>query len=109
MPLLGVAGSYGAVVAVFVVLASTISLVVTPSLTYMADVTGQVGASSFGVSFGVYNFAWGAGLLAGPAAGGLLYETIGFERLLLVWPPVVLLTALLLARFGDEPRPQRSL
>ena len=90
----------------FIVLASTISLVVTPSLTYMANATGQAGASSFGVSFGLYNFAWGAGLMAGPAAGGLLYETIGFERLLLVWPPVVLVTALLLARFGDERLPE---
>ncbi len=109
MPLLGMAGSYGAAVAVFILLASTISLVVTPSLTYMANATGQAGASSFGVSFGVYNFAWGAGLMAGPAVGGLLYETIGFERLLFVWPPVVLATALLLARFGDERLPERSL
>jgi predicted MFS family arabinose efflux permease len=109
MPLLGLAGSYGAVVAVFLVLASTISLVVTPSLTYMANATGRVGASSFGVSFGVYNFAWGAGLMAGPAVGGLLYETIGFERLLMVWPPVVLATALLLARFGNERAAARSL
>jgi DHA1 family solute carrier family 18 vesicular amine transporter 1/2 len=109
MPLLGLVVSYGAVVTVFIVLASTISLVVTPSLTYMANATGQAGASSFGVSFGLYNFAWGAGLMAGPAAGGFLYETIGFERLLLVWPPVVLMTALLLARFGDERLPERSL
>jgi multidrug resistance protein len=109
MPLLGVVGSYSAVVVVFIVVASTISLVVTPSLTYMANATGQAGASSFGVSFGLYNFAWGAGLMAGPAAGGFLYETIGFGRLLLVWPPVVLITALLLARFGHERLPERSL
>jgi MFS transporter, DHA1 family, solute carrier family 18 (vesicular amine transporter), member 1/2 len=109
MPLLGLAGSYGAVVAVFIVLASTISLVVTPSLTYMANATGQAGASSFGVSFGLYNFAWGAGLMAGPAIGGVLYETIGFGRLLVVWSPVVLVTALLLAHFGSERVPDRPL
>jgi predicted MFS family arabinose efflux permease len=61
------------------------------------------------VSFGLYNLAWGAGLLAGPALGGVLYETIGFERLLLVWPPVVLGAALLLATFGDERLPEPSL
>jgi predicted MFS family arabinose efflux permease len=109
MPVLGQIGSYGAVVAVFTILAATFSLVVTPSLAYMANATAQAGSSSFGVSFGLYNFAWGAGLLAGPALGGVLYETIGFERLLLVWPPVVLSAALLLARFGDEHLPQPSL
>jgi DHA1 family solute carrier family 18 vesicular amine transporter 1/2 len=109
MPVLGQIGSYGAVVAVFTILAATLSLVVTPSLTYMANATAQAGSSSFGVSFGLYNFAWGAGLLAGPALGGVLYETIGFERLLFVWPPVVLSAALLLARFGDERLTERSL
>jgi DHA1 family solute carrier family 18 vesicular amine transporter 1/2 len=109
MPLLGLAESYGALVVVFIVLASAVSLVVTPSLANMANTTGQAGATSFGVSFGLYNFAWGVGLMAGPAIGGFLYETIGFERLLVVWPPLVLTTALMLVRFGDERLPERSL
>jgi DHA1 family solute carrier family 18 vesicular amine transporter 1/2 len=109
MPLLGVVGGYGAVVVVFIAVTSAISLVVTPSLAYMANATGQAGASSFGVSFGLYNFAWGAGLMAGPAAGGFLYETIGFGRLLLVWPLAVLITALVLGRFGHERLAERSL
>ena len=39
------------------------------------------GFESFGVAYGLYNFAWALGLLAGPAAGGFLYERMGFERL----------------------------
>jgi multidrug resistance protein len=100
LPMLGQASSFGTAVSLFVVLAALVSLVVTPSLTYMAEATAAAGVASFGVSYGVYNVAWGAGLLGGPALGGFLFERIGFPMLTLVWPPIVIATAILLARFG---------
>ena len=55
-----------------------IATFVTPSLTYMAEATSEAGSQSFGVAYGLYNFAWAIGLLIGPALGGFLYERIGF-------------------------------
>jgi MFS family permease len=64
----------------------------------MAEATSQAGVESFGVAYGLYNFAWGAGLLAGPAIGGFAYERLGFDRLMLLWMPAVLAITILLAR-----------
>ena len=80
--------------------AATLSLVVTPSLTYMAEASANAGAASFGVSYGLYNFAWGCGLLGGPAVGGVLYQGIGFTRMLLIWPLFVLGAAVWLVLAG---------
>src|SRR5205823_8898061 len=60
---------------------------ITPSLSFMAEATSDAGIRSFGVAYGLYNLAWGAGLLAGPALGGFLFERMGFARLLLAWSP----------------------
>jgi hypothetical protein len=64
----------------------------------MAEATSAAGVESFGVSYGVYNFAWGVGLLVGPAIGGYLFEQLGFARLTFVWTSLVLATTILLAR-----------
>ena len=58
---------------------SAVALVITPSLAYMAEATSSAGVGSFGVGYGLYNMAWGAGLLGGPALGGFLFERIGFR------------------------------
>ena len=84
-------------------LGAAIALVVTPSLAYMAEATSAAGVASFGVSYGLYNFAWGVGLLAGPAVGGFLFERLGFPRLTLVWMPLVLATTILLVLKADAP------
>ena len=34
----------------------------------------RAGVGSFGVGYGLYNMAWGAGLLGGPAIGGFVFE-----------------------------------
>ena len=54
-------------------------MIITPSLAYMAEATSSAGAGSFGVGYGLYNMAWGVGLLGGPALGGFLFERIGLR------------------------------
>jgi MFS family permease len=56
----------------------------------MGEATTAAGVRSFGVSYGLYNLAWGAGLLSGPALGGFLFERLGFWRLMLVWAPMLI-------------------
>jgi MFS family permease len=102
MPLLAQVETFGGAVALYLLQAATLSMVVTPSLAYMAEAGARAGAASFGVSYGLYNFAWGCGLLGGPAVGGVLYERIGFTRLLLAWPLFVVGTAVWLARTGAD-------
>jgi predicted MFS family arabinose efflux permease len=103
MPVVSRATSFESAVALYLLLGSAIALVVTPSLAFMAEATSAAGVTSFGVSYGVYNFAWGVGLLTGPAIGGFLFERLGFARLTLVWMPLVLATTILLALKADAP------
>ena len=71
---------------------------VTPSLTYMAEATSSAGSDSFGVAYGLYNFAWSFGLLIGPALGGALYERLGFVRLCAIWAVAIVMVLAALAR-----------
>ena len=76
-----------------------IALIITPSLAYMAEVTAFAGGESFGVGYGIYNIAWGVGLLGGPALGGLLFERVGLRALLLIgWSVAVIVASLALIR-----------
>jgi len=108
LPILSRAWSFQSAAGLYVLQAAAIALVITPSLTYMADVVSRTRGGSFGVAYGLYNFAWGVGLLTGPAIGGFLYERIGFSRLTLAWTPLVIAMTILLAgarvRSGDATR-----
>jgi DHA1 family solute carrier family 18 vesicular amine transporter 1/2 len=96
LPLLSLASSYRSAIAVYVICAAAVSMIITPSLTYMAEATSNAGAGSFGVGYGLYNMAWGAGLLGGPALSGFMFERMGFGWLMLMWaPPLVVVTWLL--------------
>jgi len=75
----------------------TLALMITPSLAYMGEATSLSRAASSGVAYGLYNMAWGVGLLSGPAIGGFLFERLGFSRLVLVWAPALLLITWFLA------------
>jgi len=108
MPLVARADTYRGAVFLFLFQAAALSLVVAPSLSYMAEVSASTSPGSFGASYGLYNFAWGCGLLAGPAAGGALYERIGFLRLLMVWPLLVLGAAVWLAAEQKRGAPHRG-
>lgn len=105
MPLLGRAETFGEALALYLLLAAALSMVVTPSLSFMAEAGARAGAASFGVSYGLYNFAWGCGLLVGPAAGGVLYQRVGFARTLIIWPVLTLASALWLGRSVWAPVP----
>ena len=98
LPLLGRAWSFQSAVALFVLHAACASMAITPSLAFMGEATSNAGVESFGVAYGLYNLAWGAGLLGGPAAGGYLYERIGFTKLSVAWSPVLILVACALSR-----------
>ena len=96
LPVLGRIWNFESAVFFTVLNAAAMALLVTPSLAYMAEATSAAGVGSFGVAYGVYNFAWAIGLLAGPAVGGMLYELVGFQRLVLLWAPLAILSTLLI-------------
>jgi DHA1 family solute carrier family 18 vesicular amine transporter 1/2 len=98
LPTLSLATSYETAIVYYVICAGTISMIITPSLAYMAEATAGAGAGSFGVGYGLYNMAWGAGLLGGPALSGFLYERMGFGWLMLIWAPPLVTVAYLLGR-----------
>jgi MFS transporter, DHA1 family, solute carrier family 18 (vesicular amine transporter), member 1/2 len=97
LPVLGLMSSFGSAATLYLVNVVPIAMVVTPSLTYMAEATSMAGVGSFGVAYGLYNFAWALGLLIGPSVGGAMYERLGFQSLLFVWAPGVVLTTALIA------------
>jgi len=103
IPVLGFAWSYSSALVLFVLAAATGVFVITPSLAFMGEATSDAGVRSFGVSYGLYNLAWGAGLLGGPALGGFLFERIGFSRLTLVWAPTLVIVRWLLGRVESRP------
>lgn len=106
LPFLGFINSFASAIALFILNTVAVAVVITPSLAYMAEATSTTGVGSFGVAFGLYNFAWAMGLLVGPAMGGFLYERIGFERLMLAWAPIAItMTFLILAAERHPPRP----
>jgi MFS family permease len=71
----------------------------------MGEATSDAGIGSFGVAYGLYNMAWGCGLLAGPALGGFLYERVGFSALAVGWAPGLVVVAGLLARVQSNRSP----
>jgi DHA1 family solute carrier family 18 vesicular amine transporter 1/2 len=100
IPILGQAWSYSSALVLFVICAASATFVITPSLAYMGEATSDAGVRSFGVSYGLYNVAWGAGLLGGPAVGGFLFEHVGFARLTLAWAPILIVARWWLGRVG---------
>jgi multidrug resistance protein len=102
---IGQTWSFASALWLFPLGAASGALVITPSLTYMGEATTRAGIESFGVAYGIYNMAWGAGLLGGPAVGGFLYERIGFSWLALAWAPALLLVTWLLVRVESNRSP----
>jgi predicted MFS family arabinose efflux permease len=98
LPLLRLIWNYPSAIVCFVLVWICISLVITPSLSYMAEAVSASGGGSFGVGYGLYNMAWGLGLLGGPAVSGFLYERVGFGWLVLLWSPALVIVTWLLAR-----------
>ena len=103
LPILSFATSYRTAIVYYVICAGMISMIITPSLAYMAEATA--GAGAFGVGYGLYNVAWGIGLLGGPALSGFLYERMGFGWLMLIWAPPLVTVAWLLGRVQSPLSP----
>ena len=103
LALLGQSWNLRSAIVFQIVMTATMAFMITPSLAYMAEATSLGGMSSFGVAYGVYNMAWGAGLLGGPALGGFLFERLGFAWLVLAWAPALLLVGVLLAGVQSPP------
>jgi DHA1 family solute carrier family 18 vesicular amine transporter 1/2 len=108
LPLLGLTWNFESAIVFYVIQAAAMALVIAPSIAYMGDAASTAGIGSFGVAYGLYNVAWGTGLLGGPALGGFLFERLGFGRLMLAWAPAVVMATLLIARVGTTPNPRRA-
>ena len=97
LPMMATASSFGTALALIVVQWIAIALIITPSLTYMAEVTAFAGGDAFGIGYGIYNTAWGFGLLGGPALGGWLFDHVGFAALATGWAIVTIAAVAALA------------
>jgi MFS family permease len=100
LPLLGLTWNFESAIVFYAIQASAMALVIAPSIAYMGDAASTAGIGSFGVAYGLYNVAWGAGLLGGPALGGFLFERLGFGSLLLAWAPAAVMATAIIARVG---------
>ncbi len=98
LPVMALATSFQTALPLMIVQWVAIGLIVTPSLAYMAETTSFAGGDVYGIAYGIYNTAWGVGLLAGPALGGWLFERMGFPKLAFAWAAVLLAATLLLSR-----------
>ena len=107
-PILGQAWSFWTALVFYLFVAAAAAFVITPSLAYMGQATTDAGVRSFGVAYGLYNLAWGAGLLGGPALGGFLFERMGFSRLLVAWAPPIAFVTVALARVRSPNPPRRE-
>jgi len=108
MPLLGTAVGFQTALVVVGVQWVAIALIITPSLAYMADTTAGAGGEAYGVGYGVYNTAWGAGVLGGPALGGWLFERLGFVTLTVGWSIAVVLVTAALWRIQFQGLPRKE-
>lgn len=98
LPMMTTASGFSSAVALIVMQWIAIALFVTPSLAYMAEVTAFADGDSYGVGYGMYNAAWGVGLLGGPALGGWLFDRVGFAALAIGWAIVTIVATTMLSR-----------
>jgi DHA1 family solute carrier family 18 vesicular amine transporter 1/2 len=104
LPMMATAAGFSSAVPLIVVQWIAIALFVTPSLAYMAEVTAFAGGDAYGIGYGVYNAAWGVGLLGGPALGGWLFERVGYATLATGWAIVAIVATIALTRLNAKVR-----
>jgi len=100
LPLLNFATDFRSAAFAMVPMWIVFSMIITPSLMYMAEAASIAGFEAYGVVYGVYNMAWAVGLMVAPALGGFVLERAGFETLTIGWGVFLLLTSLIVARAG---------
>ena len=98
LPLLNFATDFRTAAFMMVPMWMVFSMVVTPSLAYMAEAAFAAGFEAYGVVYGIYNAAWAVGLMIAPALGGFFLERAGLEALTIGWSAFLLMTSLVLAR-----------
>ena len=98
LPLLNFATDFRSAAFAMVPMWIVFSMIVTPSLAYMAQVASAAGFEAYGVVYGVYNMAWAVGLMIAPALGGFVLERAGLEALTVGWSFFLLTTGMILAR-----------
>lgn len=64
---------------------------ITPCLPEFAEISQNSGTNSFGASFSIYNTAYSAGMMIGPALGGTLTNYLGIGRSYLTIAVLVLI------------------
>jgi multidrug resistance protein len=101
LPLLSLATDFRSAAFAMVPMWMVFSLIVTPSLAYMAEVSSAAGFEAYGVVYGVYNMAWAVGLMVAPALGGFLLERVGFETLTIAWGVVLVVIGVILAQVPE--------
>jgi multidrug resistance protein len=104
MPMLATASNFTTALALMVVQWVAIALIITPSLTYMAEVTAFAEGDAYGVGYGIYNTAWGIGILVGPSLGGWLLEQVGFDTLTRSWAIALIVATIAIAGATAGPR-----
>ena len=98
LPLLNFATDFRSAALAMVPMWIVFSMIVTPSLAYMAEVASAAGFKAYGVVYGVYNMAWAVGLMISPALGGFVLERAGLKALTVGWSLLLLVTSVVLAR-----------
>jgi MFS transporter, DHA1 family, solute carrier family 18 (vesicular amine transporter), member 1/2 len=98
LPLLSFATDFRSAALAMVPMWVVFSMIVTPSLAYMAEAASAAGFESYGVVYGVYNTAWAVGLMVAPALGGFFLERVGFEALSIGWSVALGVIGIVLAR-----------
>ncbi|OFW13507.1 MAG: hypothetical protein A3F69_00630 [Acidobacteria bacterium RIFCSPLOWO2_12_FULL_66_10] len=104
LPMMATASGFATALALIVVQWIAIALIITPSLAYMAEVTAFAGGDAYGIGYGIYNTAWGFGLLGGPALGGWLFDRFGFAALTTGWAVVAIVATIALSRVRFKVR-----
>jgi multidrug resistance protein len=102
LPMMATASGFAGALALIVVQWVAIALIITPSLAYMAEVTAFAGGDAFGTGYGIYNTAWGFGLLTGPALGGWLFDRFGFSALTTGWSAAAIVATVVLVRLQSQ-------
>ena len=98
LPLLSFATDFRSAAFAMVPMWMVFSMIITPSLAYMAEVASAAGFESYGVVYGVYNMAWAVGLMVAPALGGFLFERVGFETMSIGWGILLVVIGITLSR-----------
>jgi len=104
LPMMATASGFATALALIVVQWIAIALIITPSLAYMAEVTAFAGGDAYGIGYGIYNTAWGFGLLGGPALGGWLFDRFGFAALTTGWAVAAIVATIALSRVRFKVR-----